>query len=178
MKRVIFQVAAIACLAISASAVHAHVVLDVKSAEAGSYYRGALRVGHGCNGSPVNQLVVTIPAGVQGAKPMPKPGWRIDIERKPLAKPYNSHGRVVTEDVSEIRWTANTPADALPDVHYDEFVIMAKLPETAGRIYWRVSQICEQGRIDWHDAGVAQSKTPAAVLDINAPMPAVHQHQH
>ncbi|HEY1181000.1 MAG TPA: YcnI family protein [Rhodocyclaceae bacterium] len=150
----------------------AHVVLDNKTAPAGSYYRGALRVGHGCEGAPVRQVVVTIPEGVQGAKPMPKAGWKIDIERHTLTRPYTSHGRTVTEDVSEIRWTARSPDDYLPDSYFDEFVVFAKLPETPGTLYWKVSQICEQGRIDWHEIPQGDAATklqfPAAVLRVDA----------
>lgn len=180
MKKLV-SIGALCVLSTSMSA-QAHIVLDVQSAPAGSYYRGALRVGHGCDGSPVRQIVVSIPEGVQGAKPMPKPGWRIDIERKVLIKPYLSHGRTVTEDVSEIRWTAMSAEDYLPNDQYDEFVIFAKLPETPGKLYWKTSQLCEQGRIDWHDIPASntapRSKTPAAVLDIQ-PRPEAHDvHSH
>lgn len=165
-----------------AATAHAHVVLDNKSAPAGSYYRGALRVSHGCEGSPVKQLVVTIPDGVQGAKPMPKSGWKIDIERKALATPYTSHGRTVTEDVKEIRWTAKTPDDYLPDSYFDEFSIAAKLPDAAGKLYWKVSQICEQGRIDWNEIPGADAsvklQTPAAVLEVQGGMMGHEQHKH
>lgn len=161
---------------------HAHIVLDVQSASAGSYYRGALRVGHGCDGSPVRQIVVTIPGGVQGAKPMPKPGWDIEIKRKVLAQPYVSHGRTVSEDVSQIRWTAKTPADYLQPDHFDEFVVFAKLPETAGKLYWKTSQLCEQGRIDWHEVPASDAaprpKTPAAVLDVQPKAEAHDVHAH
>jgi uncharacterized protein YcnI len=165
-----FKILAGILFGLCSMAVHAHVVLDIQQSAAGSYYRGALRVGHGCDGSAVTQLIVTIPAGVQGAKPMPKAGWRTDIRRTVLATPYLSHGREVREDVSEIRWTANTPDAYLAADHYDEFVVFAKLPDTSGRLYWRVSQICEQGRIDWHEQpGLDVSvklKTPAAVLEV------------
>lgn len=166
-KWILSILASLACIT-----AQAHIVLDNKTAPAGSYYRGALRVGHGCEGSPVKQIVVTVPEGVQGAKPMPKAGWKIDIERRTLAKPYNSHGRTVTEDVSEVRWTAKSPDDYLPDSYFDEFVVFAKLPETVTTLYWKVSQICEQGRIDWQeipgaDAG-ARLQFPAAVLKVEA----------
>ncbi len=147
----------------------AHIVLEQPVAAAGSYYRATLRVGHGCDGSPIRQIVVTIPAGVQGAKPMPTAGWQIEIVRTPLAKPYVSHGRTVTEDVTEIRWTAKSADDYLQNSHYDEFVIFSKLPENPGKLYWKTSQVCEQGQIDWAElpaAGAGKLKYPAAVLEI------------
>lgn len=176
------KLVSIGLLCCASAAAHAHIVLDVQSAPVGSYYRGALRVGHGCDNSPVKQIVVAVPAGVQGAKPMPKPGWHIDIERKVLAQPYVSHGRTVTEDVSEIRWTAKSPEDYLQPDQYDEFVVFAKLPDAAGKLYWKTSQLCAQGRIDWHDIPAAdaalRSKTPAAVLEVQ-PKAEVHDmHMH
>lgn len=42
----------------------------------------------------------------------------------------------------------------LPADYYDGFVVMSKLPETVGKLYWKVSQVCEQGRLDWVDVPV------------------------
>jgi periplasmic copper chaperone A len=162
---------------LAAASAQAHVTLETPQAAAGSYYKAVFRVGHGCAGSPVTQVIVHIPPGVQGAKPMVKPGWRIDIERAKLDPPYTSHGRAITEDVSQIRFTGGP----LPDAHYDEFALNVKLPEQAGPMHWKVSQVCEQGRIDWAELPQAgQSlhdlKAPAALLDI---VPAAHAgHAH
>ncbi len=160
----------------------AHVVLEYKVANAGSYYKATFKVGHGCGQSAVKQIVVTVPAGVQGAKPMPKPGWALDITREKLAQPITDHGRVVTEDVSRITWTAKTPADYLQNAWYDEFVLQAKLPAKEGAMYWPVSQICEEGRVDWVQIpkpGQKPSdlKSPAAVLEL-MPTGAGGEHKH
>jgi uncharacterized protein YcnI len=53
----------------------AHTVLEYQVATAGKSYKATFKVGHGCGASPTRQIVVDLPAGVQGAKPMPKPGW-------------------------------------------------------------------------------------------------------
>jgi len=149
----------------------AHITLEHQAAHAGSYYKANFKVGHGCGESPIRQIVVHIPAGVRGAKPMRKPGWDLLIERAALAQPYSDHGRMVTEDVVRISWSAKTAADQLPNTHYDEFALHAKLPEQAGPLYWSVSQICVDGRIDWTELPAAgrtlrQLKTPAALLDL------------
>ncbi|WP_428422630.1 YcnI family protein [Methylibium sp.] len=164
-------------LAGASALAQAHITLETPEAEAGSHYKAVLRVSHGCDGSAVKALIVKLPPGVQGAKPMPKPGWRIDIERSPLATPYASHGRRITEDVSQVRWSGGP----LPDAHYDEFVLTARLPQTPGRLYWQVSQICEQGRIDWAEVPAAgqsphELKSPAAVLDVLPAAPTAHVH--
>ncbi|MES2508619.1 MAG: YcnI family protein [Pseudomonadota bacterium] len=160
----------------------AHVVLEYQVANAGSYYKATFKVGHGCGTSPTKQVVVTIPAGVQGAKPMPKAGWTIDIVREKLAQPVVDHGRTVAEDVARITWTAKTPADYLQNDWYDEFALHAKLPGKAGTLYWPVSQICESGRTDWNEVPkpgqkMSDIKSPAAVLEL-MPVGGGGEHNH
>lgn len=171
----------LAWMALAAGPAAAHITLEYQVANAGSYYKANFKVGHGCGQSPIRQIIVTIPAGVQGAKPMPKAGWTIDIQRETLAKPYNDHGRTVTDDVAQISWTAKTPADYLPNTHYDEFALQARLPAQAGPLYWAVSQVCEQGRIDWNETPKAgqkasELKSPAALLEVMPTSGGGHQH--
>ena len=149
----------------------AHTVLEYPVASAGQSYKATFKVGHGCGASPTRQIVVDIPAGVQGAKPMPKAGWLLEVTREKLAQPYTSHGRTITEDVRRIRWTAKTPDDMLPNGHYDEFVLVGTLPSQAGMVYWPVQQICEQGRHDWTELPkpgqqLSDLKSPAAALEV------------
>ncbi len=158
----------------------AHVTLEYQVANAGSYYRGSFKVGHGCGSSPVKQIVVTIPAGVQGAKPMPKAGWALEVTRAKLAEPRQDHGKTVLDEVSRISWTAKTPGDYLQNGWYDEFVLQAKLPAKAGTMYWPVSQICEEGQVDWVEVPkpgqkLSDLKNPAAALEL---MPAGRGGEH
>ena len=95
-------------------AANAHVTLEYGVANAGSTYKATFRVGHGCGASPTREIAVTIPVGVEGAKPMPKAGWTVAIERETLAQPRTDHGKTATDEVRRIRWTASSPQDALP----------------------------------------------------------------
>ncbi|MBX3654028.1 MAG: YcnI family protein [Ramlibacter sp.] len=161
---------------------NAHVVLEYQVAPAASSYKATFKVGHGCGASPTRQIVVEIPAGMRGARPMPKPGWTLAIERGPLAQPYTSHGRTVTEDVQRISWTARTPDDVLDSAHYDEFVLVAQTPAQVGPVYWPVRQLCAEGRNDWTEVprpgqALSDLKTPAAQLDI-LPGAGAAAHQH
>jgi uncharacterized protein YcnI len=163
--------ALLACALVTATAAGAHVVLEYQAAPAASSYRATFRVGHGCGASATRQIVVEIPAGVRGAHPMPKAGWQLAIERAPLPQPETDHGRTVTEDVARVTWTARTREDALASAHYDEFVLVARLPAQAGPLYWPVRQVCEEGRSDWVEvprAGqkLSDLKSPAALLEV------------
>lgn len=165
--------------ALAAPGAQAHVVLQQKTAEAGSSYRAVLQVGHGCNGSPTTAITVVLPPGVQGAKAMPKAGWTLQQVREPLAAPSTSHGRTMTEDVRRIRWQGGPLADA----EYDEFVVRLTLPEQPGPLWFEVLQECEGGRTDWTERPAQGTSTrglkaPAALLDVQpaAPAPAAHAH--
>jgi periplasmic copper chaperone A len=165
-----------------AGAAAAHVTLEQPRVEAGSPYKAVLRVGHGCEGSATRALVVRLPAGFRGAKPMPKPGWTVTIRREPLAQPYESHGQKVVDDVAEIRWEAASREAWLPDAFYDEFVLRGQAPLAAGPAWFRVRQVCEKGEADWAEVPAAgqtmqELKSPAVPLEVVAADPhAGHAH--
>lgn len=165
----------------SSSAVFSHIVLDEPAALAGRSYKASLRVGHGCDGAPTTAIRVTVPAGFAGAKPMPKAGWVLSTKVGKLAVPYDNHGKKVTEDVSEITWTAASKDNGLPDAYFDEFVLRGGLPATDGAMWFKVLQTCDKGSIDWSEvpaSGISTKgmKAPAALLEIITSGPAGHQH--
>jgi uncharacterized protein YcnI len=118
--KIFFAIKSIAACAILAGAAPAfsHIVLETKSAPAGSSYKAVFLVGHGCQGSATTGVAVQIPAGFLGAKPYPKPGWTVSTQLGKLAKPHESHGRQVTEDVTLVSWKAASGEAALPDAFF------------------------------------------------------------
>lgn len=154
--------------ALFCAAAPAHVVLEYQVAPAGSSYKASFKVGHGCGASATRELSVQVPAGVRSARPMPKPGWAIDLQRE-------------GDRVTRITWTARTAGDALPASHYDEFVLQAALPDQEGPLYWPVSQVCEQGRHDWTQVPrpgqpLSELASPAAVLELLPAAGGSHHH--
>jgi uncharacterized protein YcnI len=152
-SRIAFSAALALAATATATAAGAHVTLDYPAAAAGSSYKATFKVGHGCGESATRQLVVEIPAGVTGAHPMPKAGWQLAVEP------------------TRITWTAKSREDMLASAHYDEFVLVAKLPTEAGTLYWPVRQLCEQGRSDWVEVPrdgqkLSDLKAPAAPLEV------------
>lgn len=113
---------------LGAAAAQAHVSLEEPQALAGASYKAVLRVGHGCEGTATHTVVVRVPAGFRGAKPMPKAGWVLSIDRAPLAEPYESHGRKISDDVVQITWKAASKEAFLADAYYDEFVLRGPRP--------------------------------------------------
>ena len=144
MKHIVMTAcAALACAA--AVPAFAHIVVTPSEASAGSYARLAFAVGHGCRGSPTTRIEVIIPDGVLVAKPAPKRGWRLHLTKAKLAVPARSHGQAQTERVERISWSGGP----LDDQYYDEFVVLAKLPDATGTVLFPVVQTCEQGRNHW-----------------------------
>lgn len=149
-----------------AGAAQAHITLEQPSADAGTYYKAVLRVGHGCEGSPTQAITVTLPPGLEQAHPMPKPGWTLQTHT-------NAAGAV-----TQVVWRDGSLADA----HYDEFVLRARLPAQAGPLWFAVHQQCASGAIDWAEVPANGTdsralKHPAALLTVRpAAAPSGHAH--
>jgi uncharacterized protein YcnI len=161
MIRIALLGAAVA-LALSSAAL-AHVTLQQKEAPVGASYKAVLRVPHGCDGSATQALRVRIPDGYLNVKPMPKPGWKLEVKRGTYAKPTSLGGANVSEGVTEVGWSGGN----LPDAYYDEFVLTGTIGDVpAGQMmYFPVVQECEKGVHRWIEI-------PAASTDREPPEPA------
>jgi periplasmic copper chaperone A len=166
-KFMIAGAGAVACVSVAS----AHVSLERDEAPVGSSYKGVLRIPHGCSGSPTTAVRVRLPAGIIAVKPMPKPGWQLDVVTGKYPKPYSLRGATVSEGVTEIAWSGGR----LLDSHYDEFVFIGTIAEEMGAgqtIYFPVVQQCEKGVHRWieipkgaHSDGHGDgSSQPAAAL--------------
>ena len=159
---------------------NAHIVLTDQLAMAGSYYKGTLRVGHGCGDEPTTAIIVKIPVGFEGAKPQPKSGWSLTIKKEPLVKPYTSHGKTITDDVVEIKWEATSKDFYLPNEQFDEFAFFTHLPNKAGPYWISIKQECTKSIQEWSEVPASGTstkglKTPAALLEL---LPSQVNHQH
>jgi uncharacterized protein YcnI len=161
----------VSTLALASIPAQAHVVLQDGAAAANSSYRATFRVGHGCDAESTTGIRVTIPAGFNGAQPMPKSGWTVRTITGTLPVPYEIHGKKYTEGVLEISWTANSAENALPHAYYDEFVLRGTTPAKPGPLWFKVEQSCAKGSNDWVEVPASGTSTkglkmPAALLDV------------
>jgi len=169
-------------LSVSASLAQAHISITTPPASAGGYAKVVLQVPHGCSGSATTALTVYLPPAYLVAKPMPKPGWTVTIQKARLAQPIQLHGRTIDESPSVIRWEGGS----LPSDFFDEFALQGKLSEQAGgALTFRTVQTCDKGEVDWN--GAPGSASPAPVLQVmpagaaSSPTPTpkpTHQHVH
>jgi uncharacterized protein YcnI len=169
MKKTMIFVA----LSLVASASQAHVGFVSNKAEQGSTVRFALKVPHGCGTVATSSIKINIPEGIQAAKPMPKANWDVKTSKATLTKPYEAHGKTVTEDVNSLTWSnGNLPAD-----FYDEFVFQAKAASAAGPVYFVVEQSCGNTKQVWQSAS-HDDAYPAAVFTIMPKAEHAHSGHH
>lgn len=136
---------------------YAHIVASPNTAESGAWFRTALRVGHGCNGSDTTQITVTVPKDILIIKPQVKPGWTVSVHKVALKKPVQGPHGTITEVTRTITWTG-----ILSDDYFDEFGLSMKLPEKTGTLIFPTKQECAEGEINWTET----------------PMPNDHHHSH
>ena len=150
--------AACAMLAGAAAAL-AHVTLPPGGATVGSDYNAAFRVGHACEGAQATTgLSVRLPKGFVLSDAQARKGWKLDVQKS---------------GDGEVRWTAETPQDALPGKERAEFVLRGKVPATPGTLWFKVLQTCDVGVADWAEVPASGSSTaglkaPAAKLNVVA----------
>lgn len=150
------------------SSAAAHAVLERKEATPNAAYRGVVQIMHGCDGRPTTRVSVTIPEGVTGAKPMPKPGWEIATVKSAYARPYPSFHGQVSEGVTRITWSGGS----LPDDQVDEFTFFARVSDAfapGATIYFPVEQDCTEGSYRWSEIPAEGQGTQA----LKSPAPAV-----
>lgn len=145
----ITRATAIACaaLALMPALARAHVVADPNEGKAKESVRAAFRVTHGCKGSPTVSVSIRMPEDVVSAKPMPKPGWTVEIKTRQLDQPIAGlHGTTIKNAVTEITWQGGK----LENAQYDEFVVLVSLPDRPGAtLYFPTVQTCEKGANNW-----------------------------
>ncbi|HXE20546.1 YcnI family copper-binding membrane protein [Castellaniella sp. UC4442_H9] len=159
-------------------AAQAHITLETRQAPAGGYYKAVVRVPHGCKGSDTTAVRVQIPDGVLDVKPMPKPGWRLEVKQGGYDHPQTLNGAKVDRGVREISWSGGD----LPDAYYDEFIFRAYLSSSlkAGdTLYFPTIQECKQGMTRWIEKTDSddESSDPAPHLKLTAPSSSGHHHK-
>ncbi|MBA4012414.1 MAG: nuclear export factor GLE1 [Phenylobacterium sp.] len=140
----------------------AHVVADPGRAEAGAYQAVVFRVGHGCGDAATTALRIEIPLEMASARPRPKPGWTLEIERQ--------DGKVTA-----VTWRGELPGD-----QFDEFAVLFKLPDQAATLYFPTVQSCGSDASQWTEipAPGERASHPAPALVVTPKAAAAETHQH
>ncbi|ODA68948.1 hypothetical protein A7A08_00782 [Methyloligella halotolerans] len=148
--RVVSTLSAALFAAFLSSGAQAHMSLETANAESGSFYKAILKLPHGCDGAATVRVEATLPAGFISAKPMMKPGWKIETVKGDYDREYAFiHGMTKKDGVVKVIWSGGE----VPDDFYDEFVVTGYLAKEMkpGPTYFPVKQTCTEGEIDWSE---------------------------
>ncbi|MDB5828306.1 MAG: hypothetical protein JWQ73_2526, partial [Variovorax sp.] len=138
-------------------------------ATVGSDYRAAFRVGHACkDAGATTGIGVRLPAGFVLANAEPRAGWKLDVQRASGSASANNSAAA-----TEVRWTAESPQNAVPGKERAEFVLNGKVPAEPGPLWFKVLQTCDVGSTDWAQVPPSGASTdgmpePAARLMVVA----------
>jgi uncharacterized protein YcnI len=143
----------------------AHVGTFPDNAAAGGYSTVYFQVPHGCDGSPTTTVAVKLTDDISSVKAEMVPGWTATYTKAPLAEPFESYGKSITEYVDTVTWTAQ--GEPLPDDQFMRFGISMKVPDLAGEdLLLPTVQTCVDGTQEaWIDSDPeADSPAPRVAL--------------
>ncbi len=170
-RRLLFSFSAAFALTVaSIVTAMAHATLEKAEASAGSY-KAVMRIPHGCGDKPTDTVRIELPEGFIAAKPMPKAGWEVVVEKGDYAKTYDYFGSELKAGPKAVVWKGGS----LPSDFYDEFVISGQLAEVEdGQVLsFITTQSCDVDQVSWNEIPAAGQdphslKHPAPGLVIKA----------
>ena len=147
-RRVIARLAAAGAIALAgaglATPAFAHMSTFPSDAPAGGYTTVYFQVPHGCDGEPTSSVSVKLNEDISSVKPEAVAGWTAAVTKAPLAEPFESYGRQVTDYVDTVTWTAD--GAPLADDQFMRFGIVMKVPDRAGEeLLLPAVQTCPSG---------------------------------
>lgn len=154
MNKALLLIPTLATAVAVASPALSHITLEQREAAIGGPTKLTFRVPHGCEEQPTVNVRVLIPEGFIAAKPMPKPGWTIEVSQGDYAKTHDYfHNVKLSKGTKEISWKGSLPGE-----YYDEFVVSGFVSrdfKPDSMLYFPVVQECPSGAHRWIEVPAA-----------------------
>jgi uncharacterized protein len=150
----------------------AHVTVHSHDAAQGGYAKLTFRVPTERDNASTVKLTVHFPknAPIAGVSVKPHPGWSFKTTTSKPAKPIKTHDGKVTQVVSAITWTADSPATAIKPGEFDEFSVSAgPLPHVSTMTFPAIQTYSNGEVVRWIETaapGAAEPEHPAPTLDL------------
>src|ERR1700748_1492651 len=119
-KKTMAAVFATAALGVPAGA-QAHVSVHPNFVPAGANVTLSVRVPNEEEKAVTTKVDVAVPPGFLDASPQVLPGWTAEVKHTKLAKPVQTDDGTLTEQVSEIVWTADSAKTGIPPEQFMTF---------------------------------------------------------
>jgi uncharacterized protein YcnI len=157
---------ALGALAVPAGA-QAHVSLHPNTLPTGSGPTVDVRVPNETSNARTVKVDVKIPPGFTLLMPAPVPGWTPRVIHQKLAKPIKTDDGIVTEQASEVIWTADKGQGTPPD-EFQAFPLLMGIPGKAGQVLtFKTVQTYSNGQVvRWIDAPAGDK--PAPTVNVTA----------
>lgn len=163
--KTILALSAVFALVVPASA-SAHVTLQPEEAAAGDFTVLDVRVPNERDDAAATKVDVQFPPGFIFASYQPVAGWSVDVRMERLAKPITSHGEEITEQVSQMTWTADSDKAGIQAGQFQDFPISVQIPGEAGdMLTFKALQTYDDGEVvRW--IGAPDSEEPAPQIAV------------
>ncbi|MEV0660281.1 YcnI family protein [Actinomadura luteofluorescens] len=164
-------VASLAALSVIglATAASAHVSVNPKTAEQGSYTKVSFRVPNERDDASTTKLVVNLPTDhpLSSVSVRPLPGWTVKVEKSKLPTPVKTEGGELTEAVTRITWSGGE----IEPGRFEEFdVSMGPLPTDTDQLVFKADQTYSGGEVvKWEEPpaeGANEPEHPSPVLKL------------
>jgi uncharacterized protein len=167
MRRTIAIACATAAFAAPAAA-QAHVTLQPKETPAGGFARLDVRVPNERDDASTKEVQVKFPPGFIFASYEPVAGWTVDVAKRKLAKPVESHGEQITEEIDTITWTGEGPQGEIGPGQFQDFGLSLGMPDEPGKaLVFKSLQTYSGGEVvRW--IGAEDSDSPAPIVTLTS----------
>ena len=164
--RKLILVAALGALAVPASA-QAHVSLHPNTLPTGSGPTVDIRVPNETSKARTVKVAVQIPPGFTFLVPEPVPGWTSQVTTEKLAKPIKTDDGTVSEQPTEVVWTA-AAGKGTPPAQFQNFPLEIVVPGKDGDVlsFKTVQTYSDGSVVRWIDA--AEGEHPAPPFNVPA----------
>jgi periplasmic copper chaperone A len=158
-----------------AAAASAHVTINPTDATQGGEAQVAFRVPDESDTLSTTKVQVNLPTDQPLASVMvlPVPGWTFRVSTSKLTTPIKTDdGDTVTEAISQIAWTATSPATGIKPGEFQEFpVSIGPLPKADEMVFKTLQTYSDGSIVRWIDLsqpGQPEPDHPAPVLKLTA----------
>jgi uncharacterized protein YcnI len=151
----------------------AHVEVSAAEAAQGGYTALTFRVPTESDSASTTKVQVYLPEDhpLASVSVKPHPGWHAEIRTAKLATPLSTDDGDVTEAVTRVTWTPDSPKDALKPGEYDEFDLsVGPLPDVSSLSFKTLQTYSDGTVVRWIDppaaAGQPEPEHPAPTLTL------------
>ena len=158
-------------------AAQAHVTVNPKTAEAGSYATLVFKVPTEKADASTTKLEVDLPTAhpFTAVSYQPVPGWTAKITTSKLAEPVKTDDGTITEAPTKIVWTASAGAAIKPGQFQQFPVSLGVVPDVPSVSFKAIQTYSDGSVVKWVQPtkeGQPEPEHPAPVLTIGAAAPA------